>query len=253
MAPFDASHAMELGKAMTGTLYGVGLGPGDPELMTLKAHRLISSAKTIAYPAAEGVPSFARQIAADVIPADAEELPIEMPMTVNRFPAKEIYDSAAETISEKLQSGEDVVVLCEGDPFLYGSFMYLYERLSGEHPCQIVPGVSSVHACAAELGRPLAARNEVLTIIPGPLEDDRLKERIQNSEACVIMKVGRHLPRVKNLLKDLGLLEKAGYVERATLPERQAMPLASYPNETAPYFSMIIIYKGDEPWTLHPQ
>ncbi|WP_109316203.1 precorrin-2 C(20)-methyltransferase [Pseudovibrio ascidiaceicola] len=244
---------MELGKIMTGTLYGVGLGPGDPELLTLKAHRLICSAKTIAYPAAVGVPSFARQIAAPYIQEETTEVPIEMPMKVERFPAKEIYDQAAETISEKLKAGENVVVLCEGDPFLYGSFMYLYERLRGDFSCEIVPGVSSVNACAAALGRPLAARNEVLTIIPGPLEDEQLQRRIEQSDAFVIMKVGRHLPRVKALLEKLGLLGAAGYVERATLPEMVVARLADYPNETAPYFSMIIVYKGEEAWTLHPQ
>ncbi len=140
------------------------------------------------------MPSFARQIASQYIQEGTTEIPIEMPMKVERFPAKEIYDQAAETISKKLQAGEDVVVLCEGDPFLYGSFMYLYERLRGDFNCEIVPGVSSINACAAALGRPLAARNDVLTIIPGPLEDEQLQQRIEQSDAFVIMKVGRHLP-----------------------------------------------------------
>ncbi|WP_175485002.1 precorrin-2 C(20)-methyltransferase [Pseudovibrio axinellae] len=238
---------------MIGTLYGVGLGPGDPELLTLKAHRLICAAKTIAYPAAVGTPSFARHIASQFIAEGTCEIPIEMPMKVERFPAKEIYDQAAETISKKLAAGEDVVVLCEGDPFVYGSFMYLYERLQGEFPCVVVPGVSSINACSAALGRPLAARNEVITIIPGPLEDEQLERRIEQSDAFVIMKVGRHLPRVKALLDKMGLLGAAGYVERATLPEMVVARLADYPNETAPYFSMIIVYKGEEAWTLHPQ
>ncbi|SDR21771.1 precorrin-2 C(20)-methyltransferase [Pseudovibrio sp. Tun.PSC04-5.I4] len=238
---------------MTGTLYGVGLGPGDPELLTLKAHRLICSAKTIAYPAAIGVPSFARHIASQYIAEGTIEIPIEMPMKVERFPAKEIYDQAAATIAAKLESGEDVVVLCEGDPFLYGSFMYLYERLQGDFPCEVVPGVSSINACAAALGRPLAARNDVLTIIPGPSDNDKLTRMIEQTDAFVIMKVGRHLPRVKALLEELGLLGAAGYVERATLPEMVVTRLADYPNETAPYFSMIIVYKGEEAWTLPRQ
>ncbi len=238
---------------MTGTLYGVGLGPGDPELLTLKAHRLICEATTIAYPAALNVPSFARKIAAPYIREDATEISIEMPMKTERFPAKNIYDEAAVTIAEKLRTGENVVMLCEGDPFLYGSFMYLYERLNDDFPCEIVPGVSSVNACAAALGRPLAARNEVLTIIPGPLEDEHLQRRIEQTDAFVIMKVGRHLPRVKALLEKMDLLGAAGYVERASLPEMMVLPLAEYPNETAPYFSMIIVYKGEEAWTLHPQ
>ncbi|WP_192913822.1 precorrin-2 C(20)-methyltransferase [Roseibium sediminis] len=237
---------------MTGTLYGVGLGPGDPELMTLKAHRLISSARVIAYPAPDSGESFARSIAAHVIPADAREIPIVVPMRVDRFPAQEIYDKAALEIAEVLASGQDVVTLCEGDPFFYGSFMYLFERLSDRFPCEIVPGVTSLTACAAQLRRPLTSRTDVLTVLPGPLDDTELRPRIENSQAIAIMKVGRHLPRLRALLDDMGLLDKAGYVERASLPEQRVFRLANVPAEKAPYFSMILIYKGDEAWTLPP-
>ncbi|WP_173645102.1 precorrin-2 C(20)-methyltransferase [Polycladidibacter stylochi] len=235
---------------MTGTLYGVGLGPGDPELITLKAHRLISKAKVIAYPAAEGIPSFAREIVAQYLPENAIEIAMEMPMRTDRFPAKEVYDRAASSITEQLNNGHDVVVLCEGDPFLYGSFMYLYERLSGNFRCEVVPGVSSVPACAAALGRPLAARNDVLTIIPGPLNNERIQPLIENAEAVAIMKVGRHVNRIKTLLENMGLLEHAGYVERATRPDMKVMPLAHLNSDSAPYFSMILVYRGEEPWTL---
>ena len=237
---------------MTGTLYGVGLGPGDPELMTLKAHRLISSARVIAYPAPDSGESFARSIAAHVIPANAREIPIVVPMRIDRFPAQEIYDKAAVEIAEVLASGQDVVTLCEGDPFFYGSFMYLFERLSDRFPCEIVPGVTSLTACAVQLQRPLTSRTDVLTVLPGPLDDTELRPRIENSQAIAIMKVGRHLPRLKALLDDMGLLDKAGYVERASLPEQRVFRLADVPAEKAPYFSMILIYKGDEAWTLPP-
>lgn len=237
---------------MTGTLYGVGLGPGDPELMTLKAHRLISSARVIAYPAPDSGESFARSIAAHVIPANAREIPIVVPMRVDRFPAQEIYDKAALEIAEVLASGQDVVTLCEGDPFFYGSFMYLFERLSDRFPCEIVPGVTSLTACAVQLQRPLTSRTDVLTVLPGPLDDTELRPRIENSQAIAIMKVGRHLPRLRALLDDMGLLDKAGYVERASLPEQRVFRLADVPAEKAPYFSMILIYKGDEAWTLPP-
>lgn len=237
---------------MTGTLYGVGLGPGDPELMTLKAHRLISSARVIAYPAPDSGESFARSIAAHVIPANAREIPIVVPMRVDRFPAQEIYDKAAVEIAEVLASGQDVVTLCEGDPFFYGSFMYLFERLSDRFPCEIVPGVTSLTACAVQLQRPLTSRTDVLTVLPGPLDDTELRPRIENSQAIAIMKVGRHLPRLRALLDDMGLLDKAGYVERASLPEQRVFRLADVPAEMAPYFSMILIYKGDEAWTLPP-
>lgn len=237
----------------TGTLYGVGLGPGDPDLMTVKAHRLICSAKVVAYPAPDDGESFARSIAAHIIPDDAREIPIIVPMRVERYPAKDVYDRAAEEIGAALSAGEDVVTLCEGDPFFYGSFMYLYERLSGSYPCEIVPGVTSLTACAARLGRPLTARNDVLTVIPGPLADEEISARIEAAGAIAIMKVGRHLERLKRLISGLGLLGHAGYVERATLASEKAMPLAEVNDASAPYFSMILIYKGDEAWMLPPQ
>ncbi|MBN9668769.1 precorrin-2 C(20)-methyltransferase [Roseibium aggregatum] len=237
---------------MSGTLYGVGLGPGDPDLMTLKAHRLISTASVIAYPAPDTGESFARTIAAGAIPSGAREIPIVVPMRTDRFPAREIYDKAAQDIAAVLSSGEDVVTLCEGDPFFYGSFMYLFERLSDRFRIEIVPGVTSLTACAAQLRRPLTSRNDVMTVIPGPLPDDDIRQKIEAAQAVAIMKVGRHFARLKALLADMGLIEKAGYVERASLPEQKVHRLIDVTAETAPYFSMILIYKGDEAWTLPP-
>jgi len=234
-----------------GTLYGIGVGPGDPELMTMKAHRLIASARILAYPAPDSGTSFARSIAAGAIRADAVEIPMVVPMRVARFPAQDVYAGAAETIAGHLAAGEDVAVLCEGDPFFYGSFMYLFARLSARFPCEIVPGVSSLAACSAALARPLTARNDVLTVIPGPVDDDALRARIEGAEAIAIMKVGRHLPRIRALLDDMDLTARAGYVERASLSEQRVMPLAEAP-EGAPYFSMILIYKGNDPWLTHP-
>lgn len=237
---------------MSGTLFGIGLGPGDPELMTLKAHRLISSATVVAYPAPDSGESFARSIAAGAIRVDAREIPIVVPMRVDRFPAQEIYDRASQEIAGVLETGQDVVTLCEGDPFFYGSFMYLFERLSGRFPIEIVPGVTSLTACASQLHRPLTSRNDVLTVIPGPLPDEIIRDKIEAAEALAIMKVGRHLPRLKRLLSHMGLLDRAGYVERASLPEQKVQRLVDLETETAPYFSMILIYKGDEAWTLPP-
>lgn len=237
---------------MSGTLYGIGLGPGDPELMTLKAHRLISGARVIAYPAPDSGESFARSIAAGALPGDVREIPIVVPMRVDRFPAQEIYDKAAEDIAAVLETGEDVVTLCEGDPFFFGSFMYLFERLSDRFAIEVVPGVTSLTACAAQLHRPLTARNDVLTVIPGPLPDLDIRAKIEEAQAVAIMKVGRHLPRLKALLDSMGLLEKAGYVERASLPEQKVHRLVDLEVDAAPYFSMILIYKGDEAWTLPP-
>lgn len=237
---------------MSGTLYGIGLGPGDPELMTLKAHRLISSAKVVAYPAPDSGESFARSIAASAIPQDAREIPIVVPMRVERFPAQEIYDKAAAEIAEVLSAGEDVVTLCEGDPFFYGSFMYLFERLCDRFDIEVVPGVTSLTACAAQLQRPLTSRNDVLTVIPGPLPDAAIEQKIDEAQAVAIMKVGRHLARLRALLDRMGLLAQAGYVERASLAKQKVHRLIDLEADTAPYFSMILIYKGDEAWTLPP-
>lgn len=232
---------------MSGILYGIGLGPGDAELMTLKAARLISAAKVVAYPALAGGDSFARSIAADLIDDDAHEIKIEVPMRVERGPAQAAYDSAADEIKTHLDRGQDVVFLCEGDPFFYGSFMYIYARLKGEFQTEVVPGITAMTASAAALGLPLAARNEMLSVIPGPLPDDELRQKISAADSVALMKVGRHLGRIRAVIDGLGLLENAHYIERTSLPNQQQMPLANAP-DPAPYFSMILITKEADPW-----
>ena len=235
---------------MTGKLYGLGLGPGDPELLTLKAHRILTGCPVVAYPAPDTGPSFARQIAAPYLTSAQLEVPIIVPMRVERFPAQDIYTQAAETLSHHLDAGSDVALLCEGDPFFYGSFMYLFERLADRYLTEVVPGVSSMMAAAAGLGRPLAARNDVLTVLPGPLSDQELAARIEASGAVAIIKLGRHFARIRALIESLGLTAQAGYAERVSLAEQKLTPLADVSEDTAPYFSMILIYKGDERW--HP-
>jgi precorrin-2/cobalt-factor-2 C20-methyltransferase len=247
MAPVHARDAMELDQKMNGTLFGVGLGPGDPDLITLKAARLIENATTIAYPTLAGGDSFARAIAAGLIKPDAREIRMDVPMTTAREPAQAAYDKGATDIAAILKTGEDVVCLCEGDPFFYGSFMYLHARLAPKFTVKVIPGVTSVTACAAEAGQPLVARNERLTILPGPMDEATLRERIAGAEAVAIMKVGRHLPKIKAVIDDLGLTDHATYVERATLPEQIITPLRDAP-EKAPYFSMILLTKGADPW-----
>jgi len=232
---------------MSGILFGVGLGPGDPDLMTVKAARLIREARVIAYPALPGTQSMARSIASGFIGPDVSEIVMNIPMTAEREPAQAAYDAAAAKISAQLERGENVVCLCEGDPFLYGSFMYLYARLSKNFAVEVVPGVTSITACAALAGRPLVARNEVVTIIPGPLAEDQLRERIEQADTVVLMKVGRHLFKLRAVLRELGLEDRAIYIERATLQDERRLPLADAP-ETAPYFSMILVTKGADPW-----
>ncbi len=232
---------------MTGRLIGVGVGPGDPELMTLKAHRLICAAEVVAYPSLAGAQSFARAIAAEAIAADAREIVMDVPMTTAREPAQAAYDAGAAEIATELDAGRDVVCLCEGDPFFYGSFMYLYARLSDCYEVEVVPGVTSITTCAARAGMPLAARNERLTVLPGPLPEDELRARIEGAESVAIMKVGRHLSKIRAVIDALDLTGQAVYVERASLEDEVVCPLADAPIK-APYFSMILLTKGADPW-----
>lgn len=232
---------------MSGTLYGIGLGPGDPDLMTLKAHRLISNARVVAYPTLAGAESFARSIAADIIPKDASEIVMDVPMTVEREPAQAAYDAGANKIAAALDAGENVICLCEGDPFFYGSFMYIFARLSDRFSVEVVPGVTSITACAAKAGLPLAARNERLTVLPGPLPAKELRARIDGAESVAIMKVGRHLPKIRAVIDDLGFGRDAVYVEHASLPGERICALSDAP-EKAPYFSMVLLTKGADPW-----
>ncbi|KAA9007053.1 precorrin-2 C(20)-methyltransferase [Histidinibacterium aquaticum] len=233
---------------MTGTLYGVGLGPGAPDLLTLRAARLVERARVVAYPTLAGAPSFARSIVADLLPGGIPEIVIDLPMRAgDRAPAQAAYDAGADRIAQELAAGRDVVCLCEGDPFLYGSFMYLHARLAPRFPVEIVPGITSVTAAAASAAQPLAARNEVFTVLPAPLPEERLAEEIDASDALAILKLGRHMPKIRALLEARGLTAKATYVERATLGEERICPLADAP-DSAPYFSMILVLKGADPW-----
>ncbi|MBM1221964.1 precorrin-2 C(20)-methyltransferase [Ponticoccus sp. SC2-23] len=232
---------------MTGRLFGVGVGPGAPDLVTLRAARLIEGAAVIAYPTLAGAESFARAIVAGLIPAGVEEIVMDVPMSPEREPAQAAYDDGAARIAAQLEAGLDVVCLCEGDPFFYGSFMYLFARLSDRFETEIVPGVTSVTACGAAAGLPLVARNERLTVLPGPLDADELEARVAGAEAVAIMKVGRHLEKIRGVFDRLGLLHRAVYVERATLDGQVVCPL-SEAKVPAPYFSMILMTKGADPW-----
>jgi precorrin-2/cobalt-factor-2 C20-methyltransferase len=226
-----------------GTLYGLGIGPGDPELITLKALRILRASPVLAYPAADDQDSLARAIVAEHLPEGQIEIPIRMPMRVERFPAQEVYDWAAEAIGEHLAAGRDVACLCEGDPFFYGSFSFLFERMVKTCRVQVVPGVSSLTGCAAVSGAPLATRDDVLTVIPATLDEAAIIERLNTTDAAAIIKVGRHLDKVRRALDACGLTDKATYVERATMANQRTIPLLEVDAGAAPYFSMILVHR----------
>ena len=173
----------------------------------------------------KGSKSFARNIIEEFIDLPKFEIAIEIPMTVNRLPAQRAYDAAAQEISSHLNMGKNVVFLCEGDPFFYGSFMYLHSRLYKKYLVEIVPGVSSMTACAAMAKKPLAARNEVLTVLPGPLSKKELERRLADNNSSAIMKVGRHIKKIKSVIDRLGLMDSSLYIERASLKEQRILKL----------------------------
>ena len=236
--------------APTGALVGIGVGPGDPDLITVKGLRALLAAPVLAYPAPETGESLARGIVAPHLEGSAAkaEIPIRMPMVAARFPAREVYDRAARAIGAHLEAGRDVACLCEGDPFFYGSFSFLFERMVERYPVRVIPGVSSLTACAAAAGSPLATRNDVLAVVPATLEEASLRSRLETVEAAAIIKVGRHLPKVRAVLDTLGLAAGAQYVERATTERERRLPLAETGGAEAPYFSMVLVHRRGRAW-----
>ncbi|WP_017304351.1 precorrin-2 C(20)-methyltransferase [Spirulina subsalsa] len=229
-----------------GKLYGLGVGPGDPELLTLKAHRILTTVPVIAYPSLENGKVLARSIVADFIRPDQIEIPMPLPFSVERS-SQPHYDIAAEKIAEHLNLGRDVAVLCVGDPMLYGTFMYIFNRLCDRFSIEVVPGISSVMASAAMLGVPITYRNDVFSIMPGTLEAEILRDRLSGVEAAAIIKLGRHFSKVRDILDELGLLEQALYIERATLPNQQIIPITEIDPVAVPYWALILIPSRTKP------
>jgi len=227
-------------------IWGLGIGPGDPELITLKALKILQAVDVVAYPALVDGESLVRSIAAPHMSGNQEEIVISTPMVVERHPAQDVYDKAALEIGAAVEVGKSVAVLCEGDPFFYGSFMYLFARLSENYPVQVVPGVTSLAACSAELALPLAARNDVVSVIPGPLDEGALERQLLATNVAAIIKVGRHLGKIKRVLDKIGASENAQYIERATMENQRILPLSELDSDSAPYFSMIIVRRSGE-------
>ncbi len=234
---------------MAGRLYGVGLGPGDPELLTVKAVRLIGSCPVVAYFCKSGRRGNARTIADRWIPETCEELPLGYPLTTE-IPfdhpdyvaaLSQFYAEASAKLSQRLRQGLDVALLAEGDPLFYGSFMHLFVRLREEFATEIVPGVTGMAGCASAAGAPMAWGDDVLSVLPGTLPFEALVERLNGSDAAVLMKLGKNFAKVRRALAATGRLERALYVERGTMPEEKVTPLAQKADDEAPYFSIVLV------------
>lgn len=224
-----------------GRLYGIGVGPGDPELLTLKALRLLRAAPVVAYQSATDKESIARAIVAQYLPGNQIEVLFHLPRALEPEKAKSIYDKEIEPIADHLAAGRDVVVLCEGDPFFYGSFMYLFTRLCDQYETEVVPGVSSLMACPVALGIPFTYYTDILTVLPAPLPAEELTTHLLMTDAAAIMKLGRHFTKVRDILHKLGLASRARYIERASTSQQRIIPLDEVDPDKVPYFSMIVI------------
>ncbi len=234
---------------MSGRLIGVGVGPGDPELVTLKALRALREADVVAYFAKAGHQSHARGIVALHLRAGTEELPLHYPMTTEhpttaacyRDALAAFYDAAAATVARHLDAGRTVAVIAEGDPLFYGSYMHLHVRLAGKYPHEIVAGVTGMSGCWSAAGAPIAQGDDVFAVLPATLPADELERRFADCDAAVVMKLGRHLPKVRRALDKTGRLERAIYVERGTMADAAMMRLADKKDDAAPYFAVVLV------------
>jgi precorrin-2/cobalt-factor-2 C20-methyltransferase len=232
-----------------GTLFTVGLGPGDPDLMTLKAARIVATAPVVAFFAKRGRPGNARTIVEGRLHPAAEELRLEYPFTTEvalddpRYAAEigAFYEASAARLAARLDAGQDVALLCEGDPFFYGSSMYLFDRLHGAYASEVVPGVAGMSGCWTRARTPITHGDDVLSVLPGTLDEDRLVAGLQTCDAAVIMKVGRNLPKIRAALARAGLADRAIYVERGTMAGERILPLSELDGAPAPYFSMVLV------------
>lgn len=231
---------------MTGKLYGIGLGPGDPELVTVKAARLIGAADVVAFHSARHGHSIARSTAAPYLRGDQVEEQLVYPVTTEDTDDYQgaidgFYADCAARLATHLDAGRDVVVLAAGDPFFYGSYMHLHKRLAHRYDTEVVPGVTSVSAASAVLGRPLVERDEILTVLPGTLPPDVLAEHLAITDSAAVMKLGRTFPGVREALEQVGRLDDAWYVERATTGKQRTAPLSEVDPDTVPYFSLAVL------------
>ncbi|MDR7305053.1 precorrin-2 C(20)-methyltransferase [Rhodoferax saidenbachensis] len=232
-----------------GRIVCAGLGPGDPDLMSVRSDRAIRSAGHVAYFRKKGRPGQARRIVEGMLAPHAVEYPMEYPVTTELpFDSPEyihylatFYDDWAQRLAELAQT-QDVLVLCEGDPFFYGSFMHLYTRLQGRAQVDVIPGIPGMVGCWSATQTPITWGDDVMTVLMGTLPDAELRRHMQSADALVIMKTGRNLPRVRRALQATGRLEQAWLVERGTMPGQRVLPLAEVDGNDCPYFAIVLVH-----------
>jgi precorrin-2/cobalt-factor-2 C20-methyltransferase len=240
--------------AAAARLIGVGVGPGDPELLTLKAVRSLENADVIAWFAKAGNASNARNIVMQFLRPAAVELPLLYPVTTELSTKDAAYqetiqgffDESAARIADHLHAGRTVAVLSEGDPLFFGSYMHIHVRLSKRFPTDVVPGITAMSGCWSAAGLPITQGDDVLTVVPGTLSADELVRRLRQNDPTVVMKIGRNLPKVRRALIDAGRLDSAIYVERGTMQNQKLMPLAEKDDDRAPYFALVLV--GGQWW-----
>ena len=232
-----------------GTIHGLGLGPGAADLMSLRAHRILTGARHVAHFRKRGRPGHARSIAEGLLHPEAREIAMEYPVTTEipvtdpRYNAvlSAFYGDCAARLRALAETGADVAVLCEGDPFFYGSFMHLHSRLAPHVPVRVTPGITGMSAAWTATGQPVAWGDDVVTVLPATLPEDALARRIAGSDAVVVMKIGRNLPRLRRAVAAAGRTDAAFLVEHAAMAGERVLALAEAP-DTAPYFSILVIH-----------
>ena len=238
-----------------GALIGVGVGPGDPELLTLKAIRVLKEVEVIAHFAKAGNASNARATIVGHIRPDVTELTFRYPVTTE-IPRntrdycdrmRTFYDDSAATVAAHLDAGHRVAVICEGDPLFYGSYMHLHVRLAARYPTEVVAGVTGMSGCWSAVATPMAQGNDVFTVLPGTLSENELERRLEDANCAVIMKLGRNLPKVRRALRRAGRIDRAIYVERGTTANAASMRLTAKLDDEAPYLSMVLVPGWEEP------
>jgi len=233
----------------TGRLIGVGTGPGDPELLTLKAVRALGEADVVAHFAKRNGNGNARAIVAAHMRPGVVELPLHYPVTTEiakdhadyKAQILAFYEESAAKVAAHMEAGRTVAVLSEGDPLFYGSYMHLHVRLTHRFPTEVIPGVTAMSGCWSQIGQPVVQGDDVLTVLPGTMLEAELTRRLEDTDAAVIMKVGRNLQKIRRALAATGKLERAVYIERGTMANGASMRLADKADDSAPYFSIVLV------------